>query len=283
MNMSSCCSTTYLTTPLPRFVTSSLSNKITISVAEVENDDVFHDFIKDRENGDFVTKIIDSLWLRDVKHIVNVKTQLRSHSSQLYQESVDDESEGGFLKLKTTSEWLLGDNTTPVNKKVMYEESSSLVIQETLQFPIQKVSCGIGGIGIGHTVNNEFCSSCSYKSSDQTATNELKFALLIIFAGYSVSLPWLTRLKIALGAAKGLAIHATEQGFVKGLAIHATEQGFAVGMHAALHINLNRNTKKVEVLLSELRWNSINGGAILYLGEPPFIPAYPFVATLHPM
>ncbi|KAL8110519.1 hypothetical protein AgCh_026297 [Apium graveolens] len=255
MNMSSCCSTTYLTTPLPRFVTSSLSNKITISVAEVENDDVFHDFIKDRENGDFVTKIIDSLWLRDVKHIVNVKTQLRSHSSQLYQESVDDESEGGFLKLKTTSEWLLGDNTAPVNKKVMYEESSSLVIQETLQFPIQKVSCGIGGIGIGHTVNNEFCSSCSYKPGLCLCLFSLDENRLLVyeyiaqgnlenhlFGRYSVSLPWLTRLKIALGAAKGLAIHATEQGFVKGLAIHATEQGFAVGMHAALHINLNRNT-----------------------------------------
>ncbi|KAL8094196.1 hypothetical protein AgCh_035899 [Apium graveolens] len=63
-----------------------------------------------------------------------------------------------------------------------------------------------------------------------------------LFGRYSVSLPWLTRLKIALGAVKGLAIHATEHGFVKGLAIHATEQGFAVGMHAALHINLNRNT-----------------------------------------
>ncbi|XP_074325288.1 F-box protein At5g07610-like [Apium graveolens] len=45
----------------------------------------------------------------------------------------------------------------------------------------------------------------------------------------------------------------------------------------------NLQSKKVEVLLSELRWNSIKGGAILYLGEPPFIPAYPFVATLHPM
>ncbi|XP_074363516.1 F-box protein At5g07610-like [Apium graveolens] len=45
----------------------------------------------------------------------------------------------------------------------------------------------------------------------------------------------------------------------------------------------NLQSKKVEVLLSELRWKSIKGGAILYLGEPPFIPAYPFVATLHPM
>ncbi|XP_074329815.1 uncharacterized protein LOC141667286 isoform X2 [Apium graveolens] len=141
MNMSNCCSATYLTTiypshfikspttPLPRFVTSSLSNKITVSLAEVENDDVFHDFIKDREiNGDFVTKITDSLWLRDVKHIVNVKTQLRSHSSQVYQESIDDQSEGGFLKLKTTSEWLLGDNTAPVNKKVMYELKKELLL-----------------------------------------------------------------------------------------------------------------------------------------------------------
>ncbi|KAL8103995.1 hypothetical protein AgCh_028279 [Apium graveolens] len=52
----------------------------------------------------------------------------------------------------------------------MYEESSSPVIQETLQFPIQKVSCGIGGIGIGHTVKNEFCSSCSYNDLPRVLT-----------------------------------------------------------------------------------------------------------------
>ncbi|KAL8115340.1 hypothetical protein AgCh_021988 [Apium graveolens] len=166
MNMSSCCSATSLTTiypshfikspttPLPRFVTSSLSNKITVSLAEVENDDVFHDFIKDREiNGDFVTKITDSLWLRDVKHIVNVKTQLRSHSSQVYQESIDDQSEGGFLKLKTTSEWLLGDNTAPVNKKVMYEEFQNdkerrkrlnLLKYEALKKELLLLTVGIG-------------------------------------------------------------------------------------------------------------------------------------------
>ncbi|KAL8116843.1 hypothetical protein AgCh_023137 [Apium graveolens] len=42
--------------------------------------------------------------------------------------SVDDESEGGFLKLKATSEWLLCDNTAPVNKKVMYEVFSNDVL-----------------------------------------------------------------------------------------------------------------------------------------------------------
>lgn len=65
----------------------SLKSIFFSAVAQVENDDVFHDFIKDRDiNGDFVTKITDTLWLRDVKHMVNIKTHLRSHSSQVSQE-----------------------------------------------------------------------------------------------------------------------------------------------------------------------------------------------------
>lgn len=140
--------------PLPRFATSALSKKISFSVAEVENDDVFHDFIKDREiNGDFVTKITDSLWLRDVKDIVNVQSDMWSDSSQVSEESVDDESEGGFLKLKRTSEWLRGDNTAPVNKKVMYEEFQNdkerrkrlnLLKYEALKKELLLLTVGIG-------------------------------------------------------------------------------------------------------------------------------------------
>ncbi|KAL8116749.1 hypothetical protein AgCh_023054 [Apium graveolens] len=165
-----------------------------LRVAEVENDDVFHDFIKDRENGDFVTKIIDSLWLRDVKHTVNVKTQLRSHSSQLYQESVDDESEGGFLKLKITSEWLLGDNTAPVNKKVIYEAEVIFLVK--LAHPhLLKL--------LGYCCQDENRLLVYEYIAQGNLENHL-------FGRYSVSLPWLTRLKIALGAVKGLVIHATE-------------------------------------------------------------------------
>ncbi|XP_017254836.1 uncharacterized protein LOC108224661 isoform X2 [Daucus carota subsp. sativus] len=115
--------------PNSRFVTCSLSKKISLSVAEVEEDDVLHDFIKDRAmNGDFITQVTDSLWLRDAKDILNAETGLQPDSSQISKESIDEESEGGFLKLKRTTEWLLGDNTAPVNKKVMIELKKELLL-----------------------------------------------------------------------------------------------------------------------------------------------------------
>ncbi|KAL8120205.1 hypothetical protein AgCh_017378 [Apium graveolens] len=127
MNMSSCCSTTYLTTnypsnfiksqttPLSRFVTSSLFNKITIS----GNDDVFRDFIKDRENGDFVTKItVSGSGMSNTLSMSKLNCTLTRHN---YTRS------RGFLKLKTTSEWLLGDNTAPVNKKEIDDDGGHFV------------------------------------------------------------------------------------------------------------------------------------------------------------
>ncbi|GMP51239.1 hypothetical protein CsSME_00017547 [Camellia sinensis var. sinensis] len=36
------------------------------------------------------------------------------------------------------------------------------VVPQTLDFPTQK-SSGIGAIGVGNTININFCSSCSYK------------------------------------------------------------------------------------------------------------------------
>ncbi|XP_074366758.1 selT-like protein [Apium graveolens] len=71
-------------------------------------------------------------------------------------------------------------------------QSSSPVIQETLQFPTQKVSGGIGGIGIGHTVNIEFCSSCSYKGNAVTMKNMLESSfpgIDVVLANYPPPLP----------------------------------------------------------------------------------------------
>ncbi|WOH03741.1 hypothetical protein DCAR_0623141 [Daucus carota subsp. sativus] len=140
--------------PNSRFVTCSLSKKISLSVAEVEEDDVLHDFIKDRAmNGDFITQVTDSLWLRDAKDILNAETGLQPDSSQISKESIDEESEGGFLKLKRTTEWLLGDNTAPVNKKVMIEKFQNdkerrkrlnLLKYEALKKELLLLTVGIG-------------------------------------------------------------------------------------------------------------------------------------------
>ncbi|XP_057512705.1 selT-like protein [Actinidia eriantha] len=57
------------------------------------------------------------------------------------------------------------------------------VVQQTLDFPTQK-SIGIGAIGVGNTVNINFCSSCSYRGNAVTMKNMLETA----FPGINVNL-----------------------------------------------------------------------------------------------
>ncbi|KAL3850278.1 hypothetical protein ACJIZ3_012160 [Penstemon smallii] len=93
---------------------------------EFTGDDVMQDFLKERElSGDFVAKITDQLWFRGVttkaKEISNDKNNF--DASQLMDEHNADGSEGGFLKLKRTTEWLMGENNSaPMNKKMVSKE-----------------------------------------------------------------------------------------------------------------------------------------------------------------
>ncbi|XP_011088933.1 uncharacterized protein LOC105170041 [Sesamum indicum] len=99
---------------------------------EFAGDDVLREFLKERElSGDFIAKLSDELWLRGV--VANSKNlgefegiadnQKFNSASQLLEEDVGQESEGGFLKLKRTNEWLLGDdNSAPMNQKMASKE-----------------------------------------------------------------------------------------------------------------------------------------------------------------
>ncbi|KAL0389970.1 UNVERIFIED_CONTAM: Nicalin [Sesamum calycinum] len=97
---------------------------------EFAGDDVLREFLKERElSGDFIAKLSDELWLRGVVNSKNLgeiegiaDNQKFNSASQLL-EDVGQESEGGFLKLKRTSEWLLGDdNSAPMNRKMTSKE-----------------------------------------------------------------------------------------------------------------------------------------------------------------
>ncbi|GFP92272.1 nicalin [Phtheirospermum japonicum] len=95
---------------------------------EFSGDDVvLRDFLKERElSGDFISKLSDELWLRDV--IANSKNfqdseDVSDHKKFNAPQLLEEENEGGFLKLKKTSEWLLGDdNSVPMNKKMALKE-----------------------------------------------------------------------------------------------------------------------------------------------------------------
>ncbi|KAK9290941.1 hypothetical protein L1049_009121 [Liquidambar formosana] len=65
------------------------------------------------------------------------------------------------------------------------------VVSQTLDFPTQK-SSGIGGIGIGSTININFCSSCSYRGNAVTIKNMLETSfpgINVILANHPPTLP----------------------------------------------------------------------------------------------
>ncbi|CAN8241675.1 unnamed protein product [Cochlearia groenlandica] len=77
-------------------------NAASRSVSElVEEEDVLQMFLKDREeNGDFISRVSDRLLENSI-------------------DSVNDD-ESGFLKLKPTQEWIVGEtDTAPMNKKAL--------------------------------------------------------------------------------------------------------------------------------------------------------------------
>ncbi|KAL2557378.1 hypothetical protein Fot_02117 [Forsythia ovata] len=96
---------------------------------EYAGDEVLQAFLKERElTGDFISKISDKFWIRDL--ITNSENQAKAeemadnlnNATQLLNESTG-EDDGGFLKLKRTNEWLLGDNdSVPMNKKMVMRE-----------------------------------------------------------------------------------------------------------------------------------------------------------------
>lgn len=71
----------YLLRPTSHFSSSFLA------VTELEEDDVLHDFFKERElNGDFITKVSDRLWLGEVKNFVDAEASLLTDPTQLSEE-----------------------------------------------------------------------------------------------------------------------------------------------------------------------------------------------------
>ncbi|KAF3618776.1 putative F-box protein-like [Capsicum annuum] len=102
----------------PTFTTALSVLKTSRPVNEVAVDDVFQDFLRERElNGDVISRISDRIWLRNVVNFDSAEAGSGiSETTQLEKVSGDD-NEGGFLKLKSTKEWLSGDATAPVNKK----------------------------------------------------------------------------------------------------------------------------------------------------------------------
>ncbi|OIT34200.1 PREDICTED: uncharacterized protein LOC109244984 [Nicotiana attenuata] len=107
----------------PRFTTTLSVLKTSRPVSEVAVDDVFQDFLRERElNGDIISRISDRIWLRNVVNFDSLEAGNSATEATQSQEVLGEDSEGGFLKLKSTKEWLSGDAMAPVNKKRTLKE-----------------------------------------------------------------------------------------------------------------------------------------------------------------
>ncbi|KAJ8526364.1 hypothetical protein K7X08_028841 [Anisodus acutangulus] len=93
-------------------------------VSEVAVDDVvFQDFLRERElNGDVISRISDRIWLRNAVDFDSAEAGSSISEITQSEEVSGEDNEGGFLKLKSTKEWLSGDATPPVNKKRTLKE-----------------------------------------------------------------------------------------------------------------------------------------------------------------
>ncbi|KAL2328443.1 hypothetical protein Fmac_021870 [Flemingia macrophylla] len=124
------------------------------SVSDAD-EDVLQMFYKERElNGDFISKASDLLWRRNFRNSGEYDISKLTNSS--YQQSdqiIETDSDGGFLKLTQTQEWISGDNSPPMNKKVtekVLQDSSArrkklnMLKYESLKREILLLSVGIG-------------------------------------------------------------------------------------------------------------------------------------------
>ncbi|CAI9105689.1 OLC1v1004672C1 [Oldenlandia corymbosa var. corymbosa] len=136
-------------------------------VTELAGDDVLEAFMQERElSGDFIAKISDKIWLKFTND--TQKTQrnavLDGDSIKpvgLSEQELNGEAEsGGFLKLKSTNEWVLGDtNSAPVNKKKTAKEirddserrrKLNLLKYEALKRELLVLTLGIGTMCTGY-------------------------------------------------------------------------------------------------------------------------------------
>lgn len=147
-----------LSTRIPRVPVSRTSPP---PVSEVVEDDVLLTFFKEREqNGDFISKASDILWQREVMKTVDAEASMLVDTPQQPEEVIESDYEGGFLKLTRTQEWVLGDNSAPINRKAiakaLQDDSERRKKMSFLQYEALKRELLLLSVGIG-TACSGYC------------------------------------------------------------------------------------------------------------------------------
>ncbi|XP_027347213.1 uncharacterized protein LOC113858685 isoform X2 [Abrus precatorius] len=143
---------------LSRFPSAFYPNTTLVSVPRAgppSDEEVLQIFFKERElNGDFISRASDLLWQRNFRSSGDYDaSKLNNNTSQQTEQIIEIDSDDGFLKLSRTQEWILGDNSAPINKKasakVLQDLSArrkklNMLNYESLKREILLLSLGVG-------------------------------------------------------------------------------------------------------------------------------------------
>uniref|UniRef100_A0A2P2L142 Uncharacterized protein MANES_04G001400 n=1 Tax=Rhizophora mucronata TaxID=61149 RepID=A0A2P2L142_RHIMU len=89
-------------------------------VCQLVEEDVFQMFLRERKlNGDFVSKVSDVLWHREILNFVDDDASKLAENPQEAEQVTGSNDDDGYLKLSRTQEWILGKNPAPMNKKAI--------------------------------------------------------------------------------------------------------------------------------------------------------------------
>ncbi|KAL3718352.1 hypothetical protein ACJRO7_003481 [Eucalyptus globulus] len=123
-------------------------------VGELVEEEILKTFLKERQlSGDFISKASDMLWQREALKLVEPDVGVLPDSPQEPGQVFEDDDDGGFLKLSKTNEWILGDNSAPLNKKAIAKalqddrekrRKLNLLQYEALKMELMFLSIGIG-------------------------------------------------------------------------------------------------------------------------------------------
>ncbi|XP_030522409.1 uncharacterized protein LOC115735341 isoform X2 [Rhodamnia argentea] len=123
-------------------------------VGELVEEETLKTFLKERQlSGDFISKASDLLWQREALKLVEPDVGMLPDSPQEPDQVVENDDDGGFLKLSKTNEWISGDNSAPLNKKViakaLQDDSEKRRKLNLLQYEALKRELMLLSIGIG--------------------------------------------------------------------------------------------------------------------------------------
>ncbi|CAK8576411.1 unnamed protein product [Lathyrus sativus] len=146
--------TTHFVSPLRATRTTTTTTSTTATVSDVD-EEVLQIFLKERElNGDFVSRTSDLIWRMNSGNSGDYDvSELTDNNSQQTEQIIETNSDGGFLKLSSTQEWVLGNTSAPINRKMtaktIQDNRARLKKLEALKYQSLKRELLLLSVGIG--------------------------------------------------------------------------------------------------------------------------------------